>query len=109
MIKTNIFISGVTGKVGKILLEKSFKDESLVLCGASASSSNKIIGKDLGSLFNQQDIGINVSTIQDISPDVDVVIDFSVPESSLEILSLARERQTRPAILQTSGQRVGQE
>ena len=42
----NTFISGATGKVGRILVEKILEDSDLNLIGGSASKESKELGKD---------------------------------------------------------------
>ena len=56
----NTFISGATGKVGKILVEKVLEDSDLILSGGSASKGSKSIGKDLGDFIGKPDINISV-------------------------------------------------
>ena len=44
----NIFISGVTGRVGKILLNKIIQEPGLAIAGGSSSITNEFLGEDLG-------------------------------------------------------------
>jgi len=56
----NTFISGATGKVGRILIEKVLEDKDLKLVGGSASKESNNLGKDLGSLIGKQNLNINL-------------------------------------------------
>ena len=75
----NTFISGATGKVGRILIEKVLEDPSLILIGGSASKGSKNLGKDLGTLVGREQVNINiVDRISKIN-NIDLIIDFSTP------------------------------
>ena len=85
----NTFISGATGKVGRILVEKVLEDSDLILSGGSASKDSKNIGKDLGALIGKGSLGINIVDKITIEHKVDLIIDFSIPQNSIEILRLS--------------------
>ena len=59
----NIFISGITGKVGKLIAAALIVDKSLKLVGGSCSEKNINLGKDIALLLGKQNIGINNQTI----------------------------------------------
>ena len=98
----NTFISGATGKVGRILVEKVLEDSDLILSGGSASKDSKNIGKDLGALIGGPNI--NISVVDDISSqlDIDLIIDFSRPENSIKVLRFANKKKI-PMVLGTTG------
>ena len=56
----NVFISGATGKVGRILIKQVLEDSYLKLAGGSASKESKDLGKDLGALIGRSNININI-------------------------------------------------
>ena len=84
-----IFISGITGKVGKLLSTLIINDSNFNLVGGSCSPNNKYLQKDIGELLQTAEVGIEVSdTIPDtVNPDV--IIDFSTPEASMKVLKEA--------------------
>lgn len=98
----NTFISGATGKVGRILIEKILEDSDLNLVGGSASRDSNYLGKDLGSLLGKDNLNINI--IKDISGanDIDLIIDFSRPQHSIEALKFARKENV-PMVIGTTG------
>ena len=59
----NIFISGITGKVGKPIAAALLVDKSLKLVGGSCSENNINLGKDIALLVGKQNIGINITHI----------------------------------------------
>ena len=98
----NTFISGATGKVGRILVEKVLEDSDLILSGGSASKDSKNIGKDLGALIGKGSLGINIVDKITIEHKVDLIIDFSTPQNSIEILRFACKEDI-PVVLGTTG------
>ena len=97
-----IYISGVTGRVGRILLKKIIEDDNLSISGGSASTGSSNIGLDLGALNESKPLGIIVSgTIQ---PDLvtDCIIDFSEPKNSLHTMKFASEHNI-PILIGTTG------
>ena len=98
----NVFISGATGKVGRILIEEILEDIDLKLAGGNASKESKDLGKDLGALIGKSNTNINI--IEGISneKDIDLIIDFSRPQNSIEVLRFAR-KENIPMLIGTTG------
>ena len=98
----NTFISGATGKVGRILIEKVLEDSDLRLAGGSASKDSKELGTDLGVLIGKGSIDINIVDNIPNENDIDLIIDFSRPQNSIDILRFACKENT-PVVLGTTG------
>ena len=98
----NTFISGATGKVGRILIEKVLEDSYLRLVGGSASKDSKELGKDLGVLIGKGSIDINIVDNISNENDIDLIIDFSRPQNSIDILRFA-SKENIPVVLGTTG------
>ena len=98
----NIFISGITGKVGQLLAHKILKDDSFSLVGGSCSSNNDLIGKDIGVLLNLKELNLFIESAIKAEKDIDLIIDFSSPQSSLQTLEEARIRKI-PLLIGTTG------
>ena len=98
----NVFISGATGKVGRILIEEILEDVDLKLAGGSASKESKDLGKDLGALIGRS--YINIKILEGISneKDIDLIIDFSRPQNSIQISRFAR-KENIPILIGTTG------
>ena len=97
-----IFISGITGKVGTLLSSYILKDSDFDLVGGSCSPNNLFIQKDIGELLDTNEVGIKISdTIpEEVKPDV--IIDFSSPEASMKVLKEAVTRNI-PILIGTTG------
>ena len=98
----NVFISGATGKVGRILIEAILEDVDLKLAGGSASKESKDLGKDLGALIGRSNININVLEGISNEKDIDLIIDFSRPQNSIQISRFAR-KENIPMLIGTTG------
>lgn len=85
----NVLINGINGKMGHVLLEEINKlDNMTVAAGVSNSSS---------------ELNIPVYTDpKDIKEDIDVIIDFSTVEGSLNILKYASNKKI-PTVIATTG------
>jgi len=100
----NVFISGATGKVGRILVEEVLEDKDLKLVGGSASKQSKDLGKDLGALIGKSNTNININILEDISnkKDIDLIIDFSRPQNAIQVSRFAR-KENIPMLIGTTG------
>lgn len=86
----NVLISGATGRMG-IELEKAIEKQEDIktVCGFGA----KEVEDNKFPIY---------SKIEDIKENVDVIIDFSIPKASLEILEYARKNKI-PTVIATTG------
>jgi 4-hydroxy-tetrahydrodipicolinate reductase len=98
----NLFISGITGKVGKLLSSYALESNHFKLVGGSCSSDNNFFGKDVGKLLEIDEIGIQISEKMSEDLSVDIIIDFSSPKSSMKILQLAKIKEI-PILIGTTG------
>ena len=80
MKKINITITGALGRMGKILIKRISTNKNLKLFSLTDLKSGKTIN---GIKTQKNNLGAFKKT--------DVIIDFSRPKSSLEILSYAKK------------------
>ena len=87
MIK--VLINGINGKMGQVLLNEINNTENMeVVAGVSK---------------NKKDLNVPVYTnTKDIQEDIDVIIDFSIPEGTLNILEYAKKNSI-PVVIATTG------
>ena len=98
----NIFISGVTGRVGKILLSKIIQEPDLSIAGGSSTIINESIGEDLGIYNGTEALGINIISAPENKENIDAIIDFSEPNNSMELLRFASKNNI-PTLVGTTG------
>jgi 4-hydroxy-tetrahydrodipicolinate reductase len=87
MKKINITITGALGKMGKILIKRISKNRNLKLFSLTDLKSGKIINR----IKTQKN---NLEAFKK----TDVIIDFSIPKASLEVLSYAKKFKKRIVI-----------
>jgi 4-hydroxy-tetrahydrodipicolinate reductase len=87
MKKINITITGALGRMGKILIEKISTNKNLKLFSLTDLKSGKIIN---GIKTQKNNLEAFKKT--------DVIIDFSKPKASLEVLSYAKKFKKRVVI-----------
>ena len=87
MKKINITITGALGRMGKILIKRISKNKNLKL----SSITDLKIGKKIGGLKTQKN---NLEAFKK----TDVIIDFSRPKASIEILNYAKKLKKKIVI-----------
>lgn len=88
-----VVITGVSGRMGQMLVKAVLESEELVLAGALDRGGHPWIGQDLGSAMGRDPLGVVVS--DDAAAALDngqVVIDFTIPAASVEMAKMCAER-----------------
>ena len=85
-----IAIAGAAGRMGKRLLALAATDSELDCVAAFEGPKSPDLGRDAGELAGTDPIGVAV-TRESASP-FDVLIDFTVPEATMQWLDLCRDR-----------------
>lgn len=91
-----IGITGVNGRMGGALVQAAQGREDLKLVSATVRRGSELAGTDVGHITGLPPLGMAAA----VSPadDVEVVIDFTLPEASLEHVEWCRERGKRIVI-----------
>ena len=85
MKKIKVVVTGATGRMGQAIISKVLKDKNLKLIGALEISGHKNIGQDIGKILITKNIGVKVTdNIINLFAKTDVVIDFTLPEATVE-------------------------
>ncbi|WP_330400282.1 4-hydroxy-tetrahydrodipicolinate reductase [Tepidibacter mesophilus] len=87
----NLVIIGPKGKMGKLITKFASENEKINIVGGIAPKGRDYIGEDIGLACN---IGKNVGAIiyddlNDIIQKCDVIVDYTSPEISMEVLKTA--------------------
>lgn len=99
----NIGIVGSTGRMGHALIRACHETEQLKLVSAVGRAGNSAIGADAGNIAGIDHLGIPVSpSLEPKIQDIDVVIDFTSPQYSLETLELC-SRAGKALVVGTTG------
>ena len=99
-----ISILGVTGKMGKCVLEVALQDPEILIVSGIAHNKSQAINTDLGDLIGVQALNICVDArIEKAFAQSEVAIDFSVKEATLHHIKAAQEAQ-KALVIGTTGQ-----
>lgn len=97
--KTRVAIAGAGGRMGRMLVSLLAEHASLQLSAALEHAASPHLGSDAGLLAGVKAIGVLISADAPAALAAsDVLIDFTVPESTLAHLALCRESGTRIVI-----------
>ncbi len=90
-MSTRVSIAGCCGRMGRALVRLVLGDDALQLTGAFTIPDDPLLGNDAGLVAGVGESGIAVSTLDHVG-DCDVVIDFTLPESSQTIAAWCATR-----------------
>jgi 4-hydroxy-tetrahydrodipicolinate reductase len=92
-------IAGAAGRMGHALLRACFGTHGMVLTVAVERQGSPAIGTDAGEIAGLQKLDIPiVDDLGSAIADVDVIVDFTRPESTLATLALCRQHGKRLVI-----------
>ncbi|WFD12373.1 4-hydroxy-tetrahydrodipicolinate reductase [Tepidibacter hydrothermalis] len=100
----NLVIIGPKGKMGKLITKFAYESEKINIVGAVAPKGRDYIGEDIGSVCN---LGKNIEAIvyddlNDIIQKCDVIVDYTSPEVSMEVLKTAA-KHNKSVVCGTTG------
>jgi 4-hydroxy-tetrahydrodipicolinate reductase len=101
--KMKIGITGINGRMGKLLAEELIKSSALELNGALAGEHNVGLNEDIGTFVGLKKIGITITnSIEKLFDDCDGVIDFSAPDIGIKCAETA-SRKAKKFVTGTTG------
>jgi 4-hydroxy-tetrahydrodipicolinate reductase len=106
-IKIHVAINGACGRMGQRLVALAREEAELVLVAAIDNPKHPNIGKDAGDLAGVGPVGVAVTGELSLHVKPDVLIDFSTPEGSIEILKVCEDRKI-PIVIATTGHSVSE-
>jgi 4-hydroxy-tetrahydrodipicolinate reductase len=101
-MKTVIGINGAAGRMGQRLVHLSQEDKELSLAVALESPSHPLLGRDIGEVCGIGQLGVPLRSDVSHTQLLDVLIDFSTPEGTMNVLPLCTARGI-PLVLATTG------
>lgn len=89
---TRIAISGVSGRMGRALVEACQAGAGMRLGAALDRAGSTVLGVDAGELSGVGKLGVAVGgDLQALLKDFDVLVDFTRPEATLQYLDICRK------------------
>lgn len=96
---TRVAIAGAGGRMGRALVELIHNDPTIALCGGFEHPDAPTVGNDIGLVAGVGELGIAISSgIEAMVEDFDVLIDFTLPESTLANVAFCRGAGKRMVI-----------
>jgi 4-hydroxy-tetrahydrodipicolinate reductase len=96
--KLKIAVAGALGRMGRAILAVASRDHSLAVVAGWERPGNADLGLDLGAAAGLSHLGLILSQ-GPLAEGVDVIVDFSTPQSTLATLATAARAKRRPAVV----------
>jgi len=105
---TGMAITGVSGRMGQMLVAQVAASDAAHLVGAIERSGHPWVGQDLGIAMGGAEIGVIVTDdALEAIKSAQAIIDFTVPEATLEFAALAAQARA-VHVIGTTGMTDGQ-
>jgi 4-hydroxy-tetrahydrodipicolinate reductase len=101
-MKTVIGINGAAGRMGQRLVTLCQEDQELTLGAALEAPNNPLLGRDIGEVCGLGPLGVLLRSEVPHNQALDVLIDFSMPAGTMNILPLCTARGI-PLVVATTG------
>ena len=98
----SLLISGISGKLGKVIAEELKNTKEILLVAGQASSTNNNLGKPLNSFLSTNSKANLITDFSDINDFIDVVIDVSAVDNFENITEFCKKNNL-PLILASTG------
>jgi len=99
MAETRIALNGAAGRMGRILAEACQEHPEVVVSAAIERPGSSLIGADLGEVAGLGHLGVRIGDdLAAVCEEFDVLIDFSLPESTRSNIAVCRQNGRRMVI-----------
>ena len=88
--------------MGQRVVALASQDPQLRLVAALESANHPKLGQDAGAVAGVGELGVSLAVVGESDADPDVVIDFSVPDAAIEVVSHCLEHG-KPLVIATTG------
>jgi 4-hydroxy-tetrahydrodipicolinate reductase len=104
---TRLAINGACGRMGLRLVQLAQEDAELSVIAALERAQHPRLGQDIGELAGLGRLGVPLTHTLPLSERPDVIVDFSSPEGTMQVVKLAVERKI-PLVVATTGHTAAQ-
>jgi 4-hydroxy-tetrahydrodipicolinate reductase len=101
-VKTTIAINGAAGRMGQRLVHLCRQDPELELGTALEAPGSPNIGRDIGEVCGLGPVGVAVRDELPTNKRIEVVVDFSMPQGTMNVLPVCVKRRI-PLVVATTG------
>ena len=89
---TRVAVVGAGGRMGKSLVQAVNEADGLSLGAATERAGSVLLGRDAGELAGIEGLGVKlVDSLESVTDDFDVLIDFTAPAATMKHLQICRE------------------
>jgi 4-hydroxy-tetrahydrodipicolinate reductase len=88
-----IAITGAAGRMGRRVAALAIESEKFDIAAATELAGHEAVGRDVGELAGVGTFGVTVTADLPEDAEVDVLIDFSLPQGTMKFLPVCRERK----------------
>jgi len=96
--RVRVAIAGALGRMGRAIQAVAASDPGVAIVAGWERPGHAALGQDLGSAAGMPALGVPLSA-GPVADGVDVIIDFTAPESTLATLALAAGSRARPGVV----------
>ena len=107
MTKAIVGINGAAGRMGQRLVHLVHEDKGLTLGAALEMVNHPRLGQDAGEVAGIGRLGVPIRSELPLNDTLNVVIDFSAPEGTMQVLETCIQRRI-PLVVATTGHTPGQ-
>jgi 4-hydroxy-tetrahydrodipicolinate reductase len=100
MSAVRVAIHGAAGRMGQRLVALGTENDGMSIVAALESANHPLLGQDAGTVAGCAPLGITLTATLDV--EADVLIDFSTPEGTLNVIEVCLARRI-PLVLATTG------
>jgi 4-hydroxy-tetrahydrodipicolinate reductase len=100
--KINVGINGAGGRMGQRLVTLAHEDGELHVAAALEAPGHPRLGQDAGEVAGIGKLGVSLHSDLSLSTHLNVLIDFSAPEGTMQVLKTCVERRI-PIVVATTG------
>jgi 4-hydroxy-tetrahydrodipicolinate reductase len=101
-MKTKIGVNGACGRMCKRIVQLAVEDPSLQVAAAVDSANHPEQGVDIGEAAGVGKLGVAITPTLPLSTHLDAMIDFSLPDGTMNILQTCVSRKI-PLVVATTG------
>jgi 4-hydroxy-tetrahydrodipicolinate reductase len=97
-----IAVNGAAGRMGQRLIHLAREDRELVLGAALEAPGHPLLGRDVGEIAGLGSLGVKLRSDLPLGERLDVLIDFSIPEGTMNAVRACVDRRL-PLVVATTG------
>jgi 4-hydroxy-tetrahydrodipicolinate reductase len=101
-MKTTIGVNGACGRMGQRIIQLAHEDKNLVIGAALETATHPDLDRDIGEVSGVGPVGVPVRNELPVEQRLNVLIDFSQPEGTMQVLPMCVQRRI-PLVVATTG------